>query len=227
MRSAFAFTLIMADCGGSSSSSSTPTHTPSQPTPPANPYCGDGYCSADEGESCNACPADCDTRALVCGNGECQAGENEATCYADCGPDDWYADWVAIEEETFDLINERRAQGATCPGGQVFAPTAALTLDPDLREAARLHSWDTGYDDYIAHPSCNGRTPWNRAQAQGAEWRSENLARGYSSPTSAVNAWMNSSSGHCEALMNPARTHAAVGYAKPMGENATWSLELW
>ena len=231
MRTVFALSILLSDCGGSSSGAGSSTGGTTQQTPsptynPSNPVCGDGVCQASEEESCNACPADCNTRAVVCGNGECQGGENEATCYADCGPDDWYADWVTMEEQTFALINATRAAGGTCPGGESFGPAPALVLDADLREAARLHSWDTGYNDYLSHPSCNGHTPWNRAQDQGAQWSAENLGRGYSSAQSVVNAWLNSD-GHCRMLFSATRSHGAVGYAKPMNQNSTWSFEAW
>lgn len=231
MRAAISLGVLISSCPGGSSSSGSNPAPPTFQTPPTNtgtPYCGDGTCQDSEGESCNACPQDCDTQALVCGNGQCQAGESESTCFSDCGPDDWYLDWIEVEDETLALINERRAQGGTCPGGDSFPPSGPLTLDVDLREAARLHSWDTSYNEYLAHPSCNGRTPWNRAQDQGAQWSAENLARGYSSPTSVVNAWLNSD-GHCRMLFNPTRTHGAVGYAKAHGTNssAVWSFEAW
>lgn len=46
------------------------------------PNCGDAVC--DAGEDCASCPADCGPCA-TCGNAMCEAGENCTNCPADCG----------------------------------------------------------------------------------------------------------------------------------------------
>jgi N-acetylneuraminic acid mutarotase len=60
--------------------------------------CGDNSC--DAGEDCATCPADC---GQCCGNGACSAGENCATCPADC---------ECADGERCDF--ERRACEAAC-----------------------------------------------------------------------------------------------------------------
>ncbi len=54
--------------------------------PPA-PQCGNGQCEA--GEDQTNCPADCGQQGggggAVCGNGACEAGEDSSNCSADCG----------------------------------------------------------------------------------------------------------------------------------------------
>ena len=47
-------------------------------TPPVNAVCGNGQC--EEGEDPQNCPSDCSS----CGNGVCDSGENAETCPQDC-----------------------------------------------------------------------------------------------------------------------------------------------
>lgn len=221
-------TALMSQCNGGSGSSSggggTSTGTSSGTSSTSAP-CGNGVCRISEGESCTVCPADCKTTAIVCGNGACQAGENSANCEADCGPSVWPSAWATMEKDTLALVNALRATGGSCPNGQTYPPSPPIAVDVDLREAARLHSWDMAYSNYVAHPSCNGRTPYNRAADVGAEWHAENIAYGYSSATSVVNAWVKSTSGHCRILHSP-YVHGAIGYAENSANRGYWSLEL-
>jgi|GEM_PF-1997940 len=48
--------------------------------------CGDGKCSAADGENCGSCPQDC-KKCVKCGDGTCNAadGEDCQTCGQDCG----------------------------------------------------------------------------------------------------------------------------------------------
>jgi hypothetical protein len=48
-----------------------------------NPICGNGICEA--GEDNASCPGDCPPSGPVCGNGICELGESESTCPQDCG----------------------------------------------------------------------------------------------------------------------------------------------
>lgn len=65
--------------------------------------CGDGNCTASDGEDCVTCPSDCDRQSCgmeneiikennlttyfvgVCGDGVCDGNEDCSTC-KDCGP---------------------------------------------------------------------------------------------------------------------------------------------
>jgi uncharacterized protein YkwD len=91
---------------------------------------------------------------------------------------------------------------------------AALQLDTALQDAARLHSWDQSYSDYFAHDSCNGREPWDREPSA----RAENIAWNYRSAADAVDGWMTSTSGHCDAIMSGSYSYAGIGYADVTGE---------
>lgn len=54
---------------------------------PPPPTCGDGFCSACVGERCGLCPGDCTCGTTCDGDDECEplAGEDRASCQADCG----------------------------------------------------------------------------------------------------------------------------------------------
>ena len=185
--------------------------------------CGDGTCTASAGEMCTSCASDCDNRTLgVCGNGECQSGETSASCQADCGPSPWSSSWATWETEVVTLFNMHRAAGTDCPSGAKSA-VGPVTMEAALQTAARLHSWDQSYSGYFSHTSCNGRTFTQRASAQGTSAFGEIIARGQSSPASAVSAWMASTSGHCDIIMNGGYDRVGVGYAQASGGGRLWT----
>lgn len=120
----------------------------------------------------------------------------------------------AFESAVFDLLNDRRASGATC-GATVYGPTQALAHNSLLRTAARGHSRDMATHDYVSHTGLDGRSPSDRIGAAGytgAFPLGENIAAGQASPPSVVNGWM-ASAGHCANIMNPAFRGVGVGYA--------------
>ncbi|MFP2929586.1 CAP domain-containing protein [Pyxidicoccus sp. 3LG] len=124
----------------------------------------------------------------------------------------WNAAWATMEAQVLTLVNQRRADGATC-GGVAKPPVPALTLDNRLRCAARKHSKDMGTNNFMSHTGSNGSTPWQRMNSAGYTYRSagENVAAGYSTATAVVNGWM-SSTGHCNNIMNASFTQLGVGY---------------
>ena len=101
-------TLVTSHCGGGSNPPPVIIDADADTDSPG--FCGDGVCSADEGEGCTTCPADCDTTAPVCGNGACDPGEL-GVCEADCGPNPWPTSWENDAFAAFDEINALRAVG--------------------------------------------------------------------------------------------------------------------
>ena len=108
-----------------------------------------------------------------------------------------------FSEQVVVLVNQQRVANGC---GEV-------STDERLRQAAQNHSQDMALNDYFSHTSLDGSTPWDRIIAQGYSFSEagENIAAGYSSPESVVNAWMNSQ-GHRENILNCNFLHIGIGY---------------
>lgn len=147
------------------------------------------------------------------------AGSGGASSGPDCTvPSSWPAAWVSFENQTLDLINARRAAGATC-GTTSMPPVAPIVMESHLLQAARCHSMDMGVNAYFDHNSQDGRTPWDRIAQAGytnAAWQGENIAAGYATPTAVVDGWMNSP-GHCSNIMSANFKDTGIGYASVSG----------
>jgi len=72
---------------------------------------------------------------------------------------------------------------------------SALSLNPALSQVASLKGADMIANNYWAHTSPEGRTPWSFFTQEGYLYlyAGENLARDFPDSSSVVNAWMNSS----------------------------------
>ncbi len=123
----------------------------------------------------------------------------------------------AFECEIVRLVNEHRAAGADC-GGQAYGAVPALTMNVQLRQAARAHGEDMAQNNYFSHDSQDGRSPRDRISAAGYDGRTwgENIAAGSSTPAGTMDQWMNSP-GHCSNIMNPSFTEIGVGYSNGPG----------
>lgn len=96
------------------------------------------------------------------------------------------------EAAVFDLVNQERSANGC----------GALERDSRLDTAARLHAEDMAANDYFSHTSQDGRTPTDRANAQGYEGGvGENIAMGYPDAESVMEGWMNSE-GHRANILN-------------------------
>lgn len=135
---------------------------------------------------------------------------------------EWVDRWRDFEDEVVELVNARRAEGADCRSGGVFAPTHPLTSDEQLRCAARLHSRDMGIRGYFDHLDPDGVDPFVRMRAAeyGGLPAGENIAAGARNPAEVVAGWMNSD-GHCTNIMSPEFDEIGVGYAEVPGSD--WS----
>jgi len=121
------------------------------------------------------------------------------------------------EVDHFNLMNAKRAEGFTCPKGATFARNSdKLVFDCRLWRASQLHSLDMGENGYFSHNSQDGRSPWDRARAQGLSANGENIAAGRSGAADVLTQWLNSD-GHCKNIGNSGFKMAAVGYAPVTG----------
>ncbi|WP_235880127.1 CAP domain-containing protein [Polyangium aurulentum] len=124
----------------------------------------------------------------------------------------WDSTATTWENKVLELVNQRRAAGATC-GGVAKPKVAALTFDERLRCAARKHSKDMGDKNFFSHTGSNGSSPWQRINNAGYSYTAaaENIAAGQNTPESVVDGWMKST-GHCNNIMAGNLKHLGVGY---------------
>lgn len=96
-------------------------------------------------------------------------------------------------EEVIRLTNEKR----------IAAGLAPLSYNPTLSQSALAKGTDMLNKGYWAHVAPDGTQPWSFFTNAGYKYRyaGENLARDFSNPASAVEAWMNSPS-HRENMLS-------------------------
>ncbi len=129
------------------------------------------------------------------------------------GVREWSSTASEFEREVLSLVNAQRAQGGQC-ADLSFDPSGELTMNAELRCAARVHSLDMVENDYFAHEDLDGGEPWDRAEDAGySNWTAvgENIAFGYTTPEEVMEGWMNSP-GHCENILDPEYHELGVGY---------------
>ncbi len=143
--------------------------------------------------------------------------------------------WSSVESEVLARVNELRASGTWCreqagvpmsPHGPVIdvwhPPVAPLQAFTPLRHVAKAHSQDMAERDYFAHNTPEGVTPFQRIQNAGISYEQagENLNAHwpFMSVDNAINGWLDSTQGHCGAMMHPGFTHTGVGYHSDDGE---------
>ncbi len=106
-------------------------------------------------------------------------------------------------QEVLREVNKFRARHGLSP----------LRLVPVLNEAAQRHADDMAYRDYFAHQTPNGTGPGDRAAAVGYSGLVlENLAAGMGTPDAAVKGWIESKTGHREAMLNRDIRDVGIGY---------------
>ncbi|MGY4688883.1 S-layer homology domain-containing protein [Salibacterium sp. K-3] len=78
-----------------------------------------------------------------------------------------------------------------------------LAWDGQAASTARSHSVDMASNHFFSHENQNGEDPFDRMTSDGIDYRNaaENIAYGQVSPIKAHQSWMNSDSGHREALL--------------------------
>lgn len=116
--------------------------------------------------------------------------------------------FAAISTGTLvNLVNASRAQEGL----------GDLSINSQLVSAANAKASDMFANQYFAHTSPQGKTPWDFILAAGYNYvyAGENLAIGYTDSSELQNAWMNSPS-HRENILNP--NYRDIGIAAVNGE---------
>uniref|UniRef100_A0A7S2K9M8 SCP domain-containing protein n=1 Tax=Zooxanthella nutricula TaxID=1333877 RepID=A0A7S2K9M8_9DINO len=123
----------------------------------------------------------------------------------------------------FKLLNDLRAAGFTCSSGKRFRPNPRrMRFDCKLWKASLLHSQDMAANGFFSHTSQDGRTPWDRARAQGTSAQGQNIAAGRSSPEGTLQQ-NQQFDGFCRTMMNPRFHVFAMGYAPGGAYNHYWT----
>lgn len=149
------------------------------------------------------------------GDGDGGGGGGDVPALSYCDPArGWSATATSLEAQIVTLVNQRRAAGAIC-GGQSMPPVPALTADPALRCAARVHTKDMADRGFFRHTNPSGEEPWDRMERAGYTWSNagENIAVGGATAESTMQQWMNSS-GHCSNIMSGDFEHIGVGHVE-------------
>jgi len=125
-------------------------------------------------------------------------------------------------QRVLELVNAYRARGATCTGtGASFGPAPALQLHGALSQAAEAWSRQMLASGVFDHGNMAERI---RAVC-GQVAMGENIA-GNPTPDGAVAGWMASTSGHCEAIMNPQYRLIGIGKAAGGQFGAYWTQKF-
>lgn len=118
----------------------------------------------------------------------------------------------SLEWEHFQLLNQLRSDGFSCPDGTWYPRNPVpLKFDCRLWRASQQHSQDMADCNYFCHTSRNGRSPWERARSNGCRCSGENIAAGCSSAEGVLNQWKRSCN-HCRNMMSPSTKIFAIGY---------------
>lgn len=105
------------------------------------------------------------------------------------------------EARVLRLVNDERAQAGCRP----------VDSDPDLAGLAGDYSAQMAEEDFFAHTTPDGLSPWDRAEAAGiAGLGGENIARGQQDAQAVMDAWMHSP-GHRANILNCDFTELGVG----------------
>jgi uncharacterized protein YkwD len=126
---------------------------------------------------------------------------------------------AAKECQIVQLVNQTRAQGASC-GGSSKPAVPALKTNSILVGTARAHAVDMATHNYFDHTNQQGKSPFDRMEAAGYQLTAagENIAAGSESADATMQQWMNSP-GHCENIMGGQFEEIGVGYAFDEGHD--------
>ena len=107
-----------------------------------------------------------------------------------------------------------------------------LATQTNIRNAAQKHTIDMACHFFVSHTGSDNSLLEDRLDSFGYFWlvAGENIAAGYSTPSAVVTAWMNSTAGHRENILDPEYTEIGVGYVYNPNDTTRqyhyWTLDL-
>ena len=141
------------------------------------------------------------------------------------------------KQALLDAINAKRAKGFTCPtgGGRAMPAVPAFTWNDKLELAALRHTnvmlvKSPEFNKVNPHSGLGDGNPGTRANAVGYKWLviGENIAGGAPDVSEVIKDWLESTDGHCEAIMD--KDFTQIGASKLSttgGPYATyWTLDF-
>jgi uncharacterized protein YkwD len=131
---------------------------------------------------------------------------------AACDGSDPAAPEIAEGPDTPTLPAEVSAFISGMNAHRVSVGCGELSWNGEVAQVAQAHSQDMVERDYFAHTSPDGDSPFDRLNEAGVSWSSaaENIAYGFTTGESVLNAWLNSS-GHRANIENCNLTEHGVG----------------
>ena len=127
------------------------------------------------------------------------------------------------------LAGESRVNFHLTNAFRVWHGLQPLRWSDPAAAAARLHSQDMGDRGYFSHDDPDGRSPYDRMEAQGIRWSSagENIVAGRFSGAEAHAAWVNSA-GHRENLLSDyAEMGVGGGYRADSDYRVYYTQDFW
>ncbi|MFJ6747534.1 CAP domain-containing protein [Streptomyces sp. NPDC091266] len=116
----------------------------------------------------------------------------------------------SAESQVLSLVNQERAQAGCSP----------VTADQELGSLAQRFSDDMARRDFFDHTDPDGRSPWDRARAQGiSNLGGENIAKGQANAQSVMDSWMKSP-GHRANILNC--EYKTLGVGVHFGAGGPW-----
>jgi uncharacterized protein YkwD len=133
---------------------------------------------------------------------------------------EWPDESRAGEQLFFELLNTARGYGGfSCTTGAAGVVVYAVTMKPELRCAARMHSRDMAERDFFGHVNQSGVGPEDRIRSAGyTTFRTagESIARGNMSsggtvPLQALDALLSTGGSECQNLLDGGFDSVGIG----------------
>ena len=115
--------------------------------------------------------------------------------------------------EVFDLVNQQRSANSQ----------SALTYSAEASRVAQAKAEDMAASNYFSHTSPTYGSAFDMLKANGVSYSSagENIAKGQTSPSSVMKAWMNSS-GHRANILSSSYRSVGIGCAADSSGTLYW-----